>query len=299
MDYSRVLEYYREFLAHDDDARRVAWRTVFGQELRFEELLDSVDSEGLDIFSVLDVGCGLGDLFGYLKRTRREVDYLGVDILPEMVEEARVRHPEGHFELRDILETPPQRRFDLVVCSGSLTVKVPGHERFVLKMLRRMLDLSEMAVAVNFQSTRALRDNPMALQNDDLFHADPVKIYGLCRQMCRWTVLREDTLVTDFTIYMLPGHARTLSRYRRLPQPPPSPSGVGWLLLERRLPAQALEALDGAEVDAEVLNLRGMAYHQLGDLKVAAKLYAQALELEPDYEPARLNLETASARLND
>ncbi len=299
-DFEEVLAYYRETLGHEDDARRVAWRSRFDQELRFENLLEAIDLEGIEMFSVLDVGCGLGDLFGYLQRTGREVDYLGVDVVPEMIEEARLRHPEGRFEVRDVLTEPGfGRRFDLVLCSGGLTVRVERHERFVRQMLGRMLELCELAVAVNFQSTRAWGARAGAALNDadPLYHADPLAIYAVCRQLCRWTVLREDMLATDFTVTMTPGHSRSLSRYRRLPSPPPEAVGVGWLLLERRLPIQALEALDGEAPTAEVLNLRGMAWHQIGELKTAQGFYRRALERDGGYAPAMVNLETVSARL--
>ena len=296
MDFGRVKDYYGEFLLHDDDARRVAWRSVYGQEVRFEELLSVIETD-IDGLSILDVGCGLGDLFSYLRRRGDKVDYLGVDILPEMVDEARVRHPEARFEVRDILSQPPEETFDLVVCSGALTVRVPNHDLFVQRMLVQMLSLARLAVAANFQSTRAYEVNPMALQNDDLYHVDPLKLYAYCRSLCPWTVLREDTLATDFCVYMLPGHARSVARYGNIPSPPDA-AGLGWLLLERRLPGQALEALADAGSDAPVLNLRGMAHHQLGQWQQAASAYRAALCVDPDFEAAQLNLANLSHRLD-
>jgi SAM-dependent methyltransferase len=289
-DFQRVFSYYEEFLRHPEDARKVAWRSVHGQELRFENLLEALD-EGVVPFSVLDVGCGLGDLFGYLGRTGRQVDYLGVDIVPQMVEQARARHPEGRFEVCNILESPPRRRFDLVLCSGGMTVRVPRHEQFVRRMLEAMLELADMAVAVNFQSTRAYGLNPLARQDEDLYHADPLKLYGMCRQLSRWTALREDMLVSDVTVYLYKGHSRSLGRYARLPSPAPDPLGLAWLALERRLPAEALRILEGAPKGAARSNFAGVAHHQLGQLKEALALYQEALALEPGFEPARLNLQ--------
>ena len=289
-DHSNVLDYYRESLAvHQQDARRVAWRTRFDQELRFEGLLEARD-DSTTRFSLLDVGCGLGDLVGYLQKTGRDVDYYGVDIVPEMVEEARVRYPHASFSVRDLLADPPDRTFDMVVASGSLTIRIPNHELFVRRMLEAMIALADEVVAVNLQSTRAFRANPLAVDDPDLFHVDPVALYGVCRQLCRWTVLREDLLTSDLVVYLYTGHARTLGRYQRITRPIPDPVGVAWLLLERNLPRQALARLDGVPEDAESSNLRGMAHHRLGELSKAEADYRRALQIDAGYEPARLNL---------
>src|SRR4051812_5083893 len=47
--------------------------------------------------SVLEVGCGEGDLLAALPNARRA----GLDYLPEVIERARARHPEIHFEVGD------------------------------------------------------------------------------------------------------------------------------------------------------------------------------------------------------
>ncbi len=288
-DQRRVHAFYEEFLAeHNDDARKVAWRTKFDQELRFENLLEALDDNGP--FSVLDVGCGLGDLFGYLRTTGREADYLGIDIVPAMVEKARERHPDGRFELCDLLDaTPEPGKFDLVVASGSLTVRLPKHDLFVDKMLRRMMELSAGVVAVNFQSTRSFRQNPLAAEDPDLYHVDPVALYAKCRRLCRWTALREDMLTSDVVVYLYPSYARSVRRYHRLAHP--DPEGVAWLYLERHLPARALTVLDAAPASATISNLRGMAHHRMGHRDEAAKHYRESLALDPSYEPARLNLQ--------
>lgn len=51
-----------------------------------------------DTLSVLDVGCGLGDFSGWLPP---EVQYLGVDIVPEYLALAAQRHPSRLFRRWD------------------------------------------------------------------------------------------------------------------------------------------------------------------------------------------------------
>ena len=64
--------------------------------------------------SVLDIGCGTGDLYSYLEN----VDYLGVDQSSDMLERARERNPSAKFIEQNIydLDLPPS---DTVVCPAS------------------------------------------------------------------------------------------------------------------------------------------------------------------------------------
>lgn len=61
--------------------------------------------------SVLDIGCGTGDLYSYLEN----VDYIGVDQSSNMLERARERNPSAKFIQKNIyeLDLPP---VDTVVC---------------------------------------------------------------------------------------------------------------------------------------------------------------------------------------
>jgi SAM-dependent methyltransferase len=64
--------------------------------------------------SVLEVGCGTGDLLASLPNPRR----VGIDYLPEVVAAARARHPNVTFEVADAtrpIEDLPQRA-DAVIC---------------------------------------------------------------------------------------------------------------------------------------------------------------------------------------
>lgn len=64
--------------------------------------------------SVLEVGCGAGDLIASLPNTKKQ----GVDLLPEVVETARRRHPSVPFEVEDATAPPPASvvRWDAIIC---------------------------------------------------------------------------------------------------------------------------------------------------------------------------------------
>jgi SAM-dependent methyltransferase len=62
--------------------------------------------------SVLEVGCGAGDLLASLPNPQR----VGVDMLPEVVEEAQRRHPHIVFQTGEATSLGDLPRFDAIVC---------------------------------------------------------------------------------------------------------------------------------------------------------------------------------------
>ena len=74
--------------------------------------------------SVLEVGCGEGDLLAALPNARR----MGIDYLPETIERARARHPDISFEVGDVTAAAAPRigstaagTWDAVICDRLAT----------------------------------------------------------------------------------------------------------------------------------------------------------------------------------
>src|SRR2546421_9692690 len=63
--------------------------------------------------SVLELGCGLGDLLAAVKPARG----VGVDFSPEMIALARQRHPELEFHVADAAEFNTSDKFDYILLS--------------------------------------------------------------------------------------------------------------------------------------------------------------------------------------
>ena len=63
--------------------------------------------------SVLDIGCGTGDLLAALPNKVR----VGLAPAPEVAEEARRRHPELTIEAGGLRGLPAERKFDAVICN--------------------------------------------------------------------------------------------------------------------------------------------------------------------------------------
>ncbi len=69
--------------------------------------------------SILDVGCGTGNLYPYLK----DASYLGFDPNSKYILDAKKRYPQGEFlntDVANFLKIERQRKFDKIVIYGVL-----------------------------------------------------------------------------------------------------------------------------------------------------------------------------------
>jgi len=102
----------------EDDAVKVGWANKKQQEKRWDILLDIGFKEG---DSVLDFGCGIGDLYGYMKKKYKNFTYYGVDVNYGYIELAKEKYPDAEFKvINDILDVPYS--YDWLIASGVFTV---------------------------------------------------------------------------------------------------------------------------------------------------------------------------------
>lgn len=158
---ARLTELYRRSLSrHGPTARGLRWSSEESQRERFR-LLARVGPWGRR--SVADVGCGVGDLLGYLRGRRWRGSYEGFDIVPEMVAAARRKQQglRGRFIEREVLSEGFPRRYDYVVASGTFNLRIDDHERFFGRILAAMYAASRLGIAFN-----VLRPVPCRTERD-------------------------------------------------------------------------------------------------------------------------------------
>ena len=96
----RIREHYLPLLQrHGPTYQAVDWGSAQGQALRFRVLLEIGN---VTAASLLDVGCGVGHLADYLKGIDFRGNYVGFDLVPEMVQAAQARHPDWTFHAGDL-----------------------------------------------------------------------------------------------------------------------------------------------------------------------------------------------------
>lgn len=175
----------------------LGWGKSGRQAIRFSVLAEAALSDpGM---SVLDVGCGFGDLYDFLAANGWRGDYTGVDIVPGLLEVARERHPALAFHELDAsvsLGTLPAH--DLVVCSGGLNARLRhgDNEAHVRTMLTAMFEAAARIAACDFMTTH------VDFRHEDAWHTDPAWAFGLALSLTRRAVLRADYMPYEFALIL-------------------------------------------------------------------------------------------------
>ncbi len=198
------LEPYRRAVDHFGatfDA--TLWNSREYQAVRFDVLRQMVDLDGL---SLLDAGCGLGDLCEFLaERNVRLHRYVGVDGVAEIIDGATKRGlARAEFHCHDFVADAGALAIgspDIIYFSGSLNTVPEATARVVVQ---RAWEAARRGVVFNFLSDRA---SPEALARD----TGPARRFNTLDWL-DWA-LRATTLVR-FRQEYLGGHDATIAMMR-------------------------------------------------------------------------------------
>ena len=188
-----AIERYNERLKkYGYDPRTLGWLKG-RQPVRFKVLSEIGDLNGC---SILDVGCGFGDLYGFLIKRGLNIAYTGIDINSNLIEIARKKYPDACFEIKDILIDEINQKFDYILLSGVFNFKLSDNKTFIQNMLKKMFELCNKGVAADFMSTY------VDFKNADAYYASPEQIFSFCKALSRRVVLRHDYMPFEFCVHV-------------------------------------------------------------------------------------------------
>jgi SAM-dependent methyltransferase len=167
------LFYHLRLRRFDLPEKRVGWNSRRNQESRFEALAGVADLQGQKI---LDLGSGLGCLYGYLRNKGWRGDYSGFDLLGVMTKESKKRFPDVRFETRDVLSSPLEEQWDYVLISGVFNHRVRDNWGWIEQMVGRLKPLARKGLAFNLLS------NEQGEWDPELFYANPQELERRARE---------------------------------------------------------------------------------------------------------------------
>ncbi len=203
IDRATILHYHRQRIAEfGTGTQALGWRGEPSQRKRFEVIAAAADFSGA---TVLDVGCGLGDLKAYLDERFEGVRYLGVDQMPEFIAAASQRYaqcPRTALYCADF-STAQLPMSDVVVASGALGYR-SAEPDFHFHMIRRMWAVCARVLVFNCLDAGRFAAHPL------LVGRDVDEVLGLCQALAADVELVQGYLADDFTVVMRrsPGMAR-------------------------------------------------------------------------------------------
>ncbi|WP_432825299.1 class I SAM-dependent methyltransferase [Dactylosporangium sp. CA-092794] len=181
----------------DGPSWRIAgWGSARLQRVRFDAL---VRTSGYRGGTVLDWGCGPGDLYFFLRSMNLPLAYAGVDIDPRMVELARSRGVPNVELLSP--GRAPVGEVDYVFASGIFQFADPADPFYYLDILEHAYDISRLAAAANFLSGQRREED----RAEDELYADPAVLARFAGALTdRWVIDHGyHPAGADFTIALL------------------------------------------------------------------------------------------------
>ena len=197
-----VLDYRRRFAEYGYSPKTLGWDKG-KQNIRFSILTSQWDLEGK---SILDVGCGFGDLNRYIRKNGgvEFYEYTGVDIVEELILEAKIQNPgNGNAKISyicgDFLKMPIERSFDYVISSGVFNRRYFGeldNYSFIEKCIDKSFDLCKEGIAFDFLSDK------VDYQYKHTFHSSPERILSYSYGKSRNIILRNDYMPFEFSVFI-------------------------------------------------------------------------------------------------
>lgn len=191
-------DYQKNFEKHGVDPGSLQWHQKGAAHQRFRQMWAEIDFNSK---SVLDVGCGFGEMAKFLKKRYEGVAYTGVEIVPEFIKVAKKHHPEYRFEVRDYFEDPMPQKFDVVMASGVLNSNVENNMGYRKKAIKIMFEHAKKVCVFNMLGGHPQSETE---EGSNVWYADSMDVLKYCLGITRRVILRHHYHPTDFTIFMYP-----------------------------------------------------------------------------------------------
>lgn len=195
--YPIVERYDKNLKKHGDSHLSLEWSNLEDMAIRYRVMLDMVKTP----CSLLDFGCGLADLYAYIKQYNIQVDYCGLDINQNFINICNNKYSEIKFLCCDIFDTPIPK-FNYIICNGIFTVKdrltFDEMWEYSKTLLERLFAFCNVGIAVNFTSKH------VDWELDKLFHL-PMDMLAqfITKKLTRHFSMRQDYNLFEYTTYII------------------------------------------------------------------------------------------------
>jgi SAM-dependent methyltransferase len=190
--------YAAKLTEHGPTPRGVDWNGVESHHLRHRQFLRLFERNREA--SVIDLGCGFGDFLGFLRSVGHQGRFIGYDIEPSMIGQARRLYGET-AECRWHVASEPTEIADYAIASGIFNVKGNVPSELWTDHIYRTIDLLAKSGRLGFGFNILSMASDPHRRRPDLFYADPNELLAHCfARYGRSVALLQDYGLYEFTI---------------------------------------------------------------------------------------------------
>ena len=176
--HQRVRDYYADkFRQFGPTPRGADWRDLEGQELRFAQLVKICGKDRAG--SLIELGCGYGALYLYLRRRGWDMDYTGYDLAEDMVHAARVTLGDDP-SAKVAVGSRPGQVGEYCVASGIFNVRLGFSDAQWRNYMLETIDDIARAAQKGFAFNVLTRFADPERMDPRLYYADPGELLNHC-----------------------------------------------------------------------------------------------------------------------
>lgn len=197
-DRVELCERYRKrWRKYGYDSRTLGWNKDC-QWVRFRAAFEGITQD--DCGSVLDIGCGFADLLGYLRSNGWKGRYVGLDLVDELIAEARKRYASdraAQFICGDNSALDDSHTSDMAVALGVFNHRLHENNfQFVQQVMEQMWRATTRVIVCDFLSISSDLDK----RREDLYYADPARVYQLAAGYSRRILIHHAYMPFEFQV---------------------------------------------------------------------------------------------------
>ena len=188
-----VQRYTKRYKKLGHNIKTLGWGTKEQQKYRFFITLD--ETINFSDKSILDIGCGFGDYFDFLKSNNTGFSkYIGFDINENLINEAKKLYSskKSTFTVINILESNKKNIADIGIMLGLLNFNLKDtfdNYEYSKQMISKAFNLVNEVLVVDFLSTNLTSDYP---KEDFVFYHDPLKILKFALSLSSNVVIKHN-----------------------------------------------------------------------------------------------------------
>lgn len=191
----KVIERYSERLKKFGPTHQTLGWDKKRHRLRYKILLSNWEFKKDE--TILDFGCGFGEMSEEIAQQNLPLLYSGCDINGDLIAAGNKLYPNINLMHIDFL-ADENKSFDYIVSSGVHNLKLEDNWSFIEDTFEKFSRCSKKGFAINFISNKV---DPEYIK-DHLYYCDPSKILELAYKYSKRVILRNDYMPFEFTIFI-------------------------------------------------------------------------------------------------
>lgn len=201
LEMPEITNFYKQRIAEHGVGYKAMWGDEESNRWKAFERFKIIEQDDLQASDMLlDLGCGIGLLCEYLDKIKAKINYTGVDIVPEFLEQIEKNKYGKTIKANFFADFDNLPQSDWLAIFGSINKKwLLGLEENndvsgVYDWLKRCFERSRKGLFLSCFSSRADTPKPANV------HLDPVKLLDIFGSSLKSYRIRHDTQFYEFTM---------------------------------------------------------------------------------------------------